>query len=123
MDVLRLTLRQLQIFAAVARNGSTTAASADIALSQSATSSAVNELERLLSLRLFDRAGKRLSLNALGHQLLPQAVALLDQAKDIEDLLAAAVNDANRKAERLSKEKLAGVTAGLELPPGMKLPF
>jgi len=41
----------------------------------------------------------------------------------LEDLLAAAVNDANRKAERLGKEKLAGVTAGLELPPGMKLPF
>ncbi|GLO13967.1 LysR family transcriptional regulator [Pseudomonas putida] len=36
---------------------------------------------------MFDRAGKRLALNALGHQLLPQAVALLDQAKEIEDLL------------------------------------
>ena len=51
MDVLRRTLRQLQIFAAVARSGSTTAASSEIALSQSATSAAVNELERLLSLR------------------------------------------------------------------------
>jgi len=43
MDVLRLTLRQLQVFVAVARSGSTTAASAQIALSQSATSAAVNE--------------------------------------------------------------------------------
>jgi DNA-binding YbaB/EbfC family protein len=41
----------------------------------------------------------------------------------IEDLVAAAVNDANRKAEQLGKEKLAGITAGIELPPGMKLPF
>ena len=41
---LRLTLRQLQIFVAVARCGSTTAASTELALSQSATSSAINEL-------------------------------------------------------------------------------
>jgi DNA-binding transcriptional LysR family regulator len=83
-EVLRLTLRQLQIFAAVARTGSTTAAAAEIALSQSATSSAINELERLLSLRLFDRAGKRLLLNDNGRALLPQAQALLDGASNIE---------------------------------------
>ena len=84
MDVLRLTLRQLQIFVAVARSGSTIAASAEILLSQSATSSAVNELERLLSLRLFDRSGKRLMLNDNGRALLPQALALLDGAASIE---------------------------------------
>ena len=86
MDVLRLTLRQLQIFVAVAHSGSTTAASAVIALSQSATSSAVNELERLLSLRLFDRAGKRLLLNDNGRALLPRALALLDGAAGIEGM-------------------------------------
>ncbi|MCF6571025.1 LysR family transcriptional regulator, partial [Escherichia coli] len=80
MDVLRLTLRQLQVFVAVARSGSTTAASAQIALSQSATSAAVNELERLLSLKLFDRAGKRLLLNDNGRALQPRALALLDGA-------------------------------------------
>ena len=84
MDVLRLTLRQLQIFVAVVGSGSTTAASAAIALSQSATSSAVNELERLLSLRLFDRPGKRLLLNDNGRALLPKALALLDGAAGIE---------------------------------------
>ena len=84
MDVLRLTLRQLQIFVAVARSGSTTAAGTRIALSQSATSSAVNELERLLSLRLFDRAGKRLLLNDNGRALLPRALAMLDTATGIE---------------------------------------
>ena len=86
MDVLRLTLRQLQIFVAVARSGSTMAASAQIALSQSATSSAVNELERLLSLRLFDRAGKRLLINDNGRALLPRARALLDGAAAIEQM-------------------------------------
>lgn len=86
MDVLRLTLRQLQIFVAVARYGSTTAASAELALSQSATSSAVNELERLLSLHLFDRSGKRLLLNDNGRTLLPRAMALLDGAASIEQM-------------------------------------
>ncbi|MEQ8232566.1 MAG: YbaB/EbfC family nucleoid-associated protein [Gammaproteobacteria bacterium] len=50
--------------------------------------------------------------------------ALMSEDKTmLEDLLAAAVNDANRRVEALSKEKLGGVTAGLELPGGMKLPF
>ncbi|HEY8908505.1 MAG TPA: LysR substrate-binding domain-containing protein [Rhodoferax sp.] len=84
MPVLRLTLRQLQIFAAVADCGSTTAASIELALSQSATSSAINELERLLSLALFDRVGKRLLLNDNGRTLLPQAQAMLDCAMAIE---------------------------------------
>ncbi len=86
MDVLRLTLRQLQIFVAVARSGSTTAASADIALSQSATSSAINELERLLSMQLFDRAGRRLLLNDNGRALLPRALAMLDSAAGVEQM-------------------------------------
>ena len=41
----------------------------------------------------------------------------------LEDLLAAAVNDANRKVEQTTQEKMAGMTAGLNLPPGIKLPF
>jgi len=86
VNVLRLTLRQLQIFVAVARTGSTTAASEEIALSQSATSAAVNELERLLSLRLFDRVGKRLLLNDNGRALLPRAFSLLDGVASIEQM-------------------------------------
>lgn len=46
-----------------------------------------------------------------------------DDREMLEDLIAAAVNDAVRKAEATSQEKMAGVTAGLPLPPGMKLPF
>jgi DNA-binding transcriptional LysR family regulator len=84
MNALRLTLRQLQIFRVVAETGTTAAAAAAISLSQSATSAAVNELERLLELQLFDRIGKRLQLNDNGRALLPQALALLDGAGWIE---------------------------------------
>ena len=41
----------------------------------------------------------------------------------LEDLVAAAVNDAVRKVESTVQEKMASVTAGLPIPPGMKLPF
>lgn len=46
-----------------------------------------------------------------------------DELSMLEDLVAAAMNDATRKVEALSKEKLSGMTAGLNLPPGFKLPF
>lgn len=50
--------------------------------------------------------------------------ALLGEDKEmLEDLLAAAVNDANRRVETVTRERLAGMTAGLDLPPGMKLPL
>ncbi len=49
---------------------------------------------------------------------------LLDEDKDmLEDLVAAAFNDALRKAEATTQEKMASVTAGMPIPPGMKLPF
>jgi len=50
-------------------------------------------------------------------------VLIGDDITMLEDLTAAAVNDATRKVETLSKERLAGMTAGLNLPPGFKLPF
>jgi DNA-binding transcriptional LysR family regulator len=81
---VRLTLRQLQIYRAVALSGGTTAAAESLALSQSATSAALNELERTLETRLFDRVGKRLILNDTGRSLLPAALAVLDGAKSIE---------------------------------------
>jgi DNA-binding YbaB/EbfC family protein len=46
-----------------------------------------------------------------------------DDKEMLEDLVAAAINDAVRKVETTSQEKMASVTAGLPLPPGMKLPF
>jgi len=41
----------------------------------------------------------------------------------LEDLIVAAINDAVRKVEAQSKDNMAGVTAGIPLPPGFKLPF
>ena len=47
----------------------------------------------------------------------------MDDREMLEDLVAAAVNDAVRKLEQESSAKMSGLTAGLNLPPGMKLPF
>ena len=50
--------------------------------------------------------------------------SLLAEDKDmLEDLEAAAFNDAIRRAEEVSSEKMGKLTAGMPLPPGMKVPF
>jgi nucleoid-associated protein EbfC len=52
------------------------------------------------------------------------APELLSEEKELlEDLLAAAVNDAVRKVEAHSREKMASLTSGFNLPPGFKMPF
>jgi DNA-binding transcriptional LysR family regulator len=81
---MHLSLRQLQIFRAIALTGSTTAAALAVPLSQSAASAALKELERALGARFFDRVGKRLVLNDNGRALLPMALAVLDGAQNLE---------------------------------------
>jgi DNA-binding YbaB/EbfC family protein len=50
--------------------------------------------------------------------------SLVGDDKDmLEDLVAAAINDATHRIEAATKERMTGLTAGLNLPPGMKLPF
>ncbi len=50
--------------------------------------------------------------------------SLLKEDRDmLEDLVAAAINDAVRKVAKLKKEKMADLAGGLELPAGLKLPF
>lgn len=49
--------------------------------------------------------------------------SVMDDREMLEDLIAAACNDAVRRAEAVTQEKMAGFGAGLNLPPGMKLPF
>ena len=49
--------------------------------------------------------------------------SVMDDKEMLEDLVAAALNDAVRKVEAATQEKMASVTARLNLPPGMKLPF
>ncbi len=86
---LRLNLRQLEVFAAIAREGSSRAAAERVARSQSAASAALAELESVLGVQLFDRLGRRLVLNENGRALLPVAIALLDQAVELETLFDA----------------------------------
>ena len=49
--------------------------------------------------------------------------SVMDDREMLEDLVAAALNDAVRRVEQVSHERMAGFTSGLNLPPGMKLPF
>jgi len=87
---LRLNLRQLEVFAATARAGSTRAAADHVARSQSAASAALTELERTLGAPLFDRVGRRLVLNENGRVLMPLAASLLDQAAELEHMFTGA---------------------------------
>ena len=83
---MHITLRQLEVFTEVLKSGSTTQASNVLSLSQSAVSAALTDLENQLSVRLFDRVGKRLVINEHGRLLYPRAMALLEQAQEIEQL-------------------------------------
>ncbi len=85
---MRITLRQMEIFAAIAKTQNVSRAADRLAMSQSAASNALVELERLFERPLFDRIGKSLRLNATGQGLLPLVEALLSQAMDIEAYLA-----------------------------------
>lgn len=84
---MKFTLRQMSVFVAVARQESVSRAAEALSLSQSATSTALGELERLYDTKLFDRVGKALRLNELGQSLLPQAVELIERADAIETVL------------------------------------
>ena len=81
---MRYTLRQLEVFLAAARYENISRAAEHLAMSQSAASGALQDLERQFDIRLFDRAGKRLQLNDLGRALQPRALAVLEQARELE---------------------------------------
>lgn len=87
---LRVSLRQLEVFVATARAGSTRSAAERVARSQSAASAAIAELEAMLGVLLFDRVRRRLLLNENGRALLPKAASLLDHAAELEHLFTGA---------------------------------
>jgi DNA-binding YbaB/EbfC family protein len=60
-----------------------------------------------------------------GHDARRVAIdaSVMDDKEMLEDLVAAAINDALRRVEETTQERMAGFTAGLTLPAGMKLPF
>lgn len=84
---MRFTLRQLEVFLAVARFESVSRAAQELAMSQSAVSGALAEIERQFDIQLFDRLGKRLQLSSLGRSLRPAAEALQEQALELEQAL------------------------------------
>src|SRR5574343_666948 len=88
---MKITLRQLEVFAAIARSENVSRAAEALAMSQSAASSALLELERQFDCPLFDRIGKSLHLNSTGRGLLAQAEDLLGRAAEIEGYLAGGV--------------------------------
>lgn len=85
---MRYTLRQLEIFLAAAHSQNMTRAAASLALSQSAASGALKDLEDQFGVQLFDRVGKRLQLNDFGRTIRTRAEALMTQARELEAALA-----------------------------------
>ncbi len=81
---MKYSFRQLEVFLAAAHYQNITRAAESLAMSQSAASSALKELESQFDIQLFDRVGKRLQLNELGRLYRPKAEALVAQATELE---------------------------------------
>jgi DNA-binding transcriptional LysR family regulator len=84
---MRLSLRQLEVFDAIARTGSVVKAAQSIGLSQSATSLSLRDLENNLGAPLFLRHGKKLLINENGERLRLRANSLIRQISEIESLM------------------------------------
>lgn len=82
-----MTLEQLRLFVAVARREHVSQAAAELHLTQSAVSSAVQALEGRYGVRLFDRIGRGVKLNAAGRAFLAEAEAVLARAKAAQTAL------------------------------------
>src|SRR5260370_24726695 len=82
-----VTLRQLEIFLAIARDGQVTRAANTLHLTQSATSMALAQLEKQLDTALFEREGRTLRLTERGRLLLAEAPELLARVRELPALL------------------------------------
>jgi DNA-binding transcriptional LysR family regulator len=85
---MRITLKQLEVFIAVAQSGSVTRAADSLNITQSATSMSLADFETQLGRKLFDRVGKRLQLNDSGRLLLPKALDAIARISEIEAMAA-----------------------------------
>jgi DNA-binding transcriptional LysR family regulator len=81
---MQFTLKQLRVLQAIDEFGSTTAAGQALALSQSAISSSLQQLEENIGRQLFERIGRQLVLNRFGQSLLPNIASLIDQAVKLD---------------------------------------
>ena len=80
----KITLKQLSVFVSIYQTGSTSRASEELHLSQSAVSSALTELEARLQMPLFERVGRRLNQHPNAHPVYIQAQAILGQSLTLE---------------------------------------
>ena len=80
----KITLKQLAVFVSIYQTGSTSRASEEMHLSQSAVSSALTELESRLQMPLFERVGRRLNQHPNAHPVYVQAQAILGQSLTLE---------------------------------------
>ncbi|GJL90829.1 YbaB/EbfC family nucleoid-associated protein [Hyphococcus sp.] len=85
--------------------------------------------EKIADLEATGEAGAgmvRVVLNGKGYAkavAIERSLMKEGDAEILEDLIAAAINDAKSKLEKQSEEQMKNMTAGMPLPPGMKLPF
>jgi DNA-binding transcriptional LysR family regulator len=86
--MLHLSVRQLQVFATVARHMSFARAAEELHLSPPAVSMQVSDLEKTLDVPLFERTGRRIALTTAGEYFLVHARRLLANLKDAEDTIA-----------------------------------
>jgi DNA-binding transcriptional LysR family regulator len=103
-----MTFRQLESFLAVAREGSFTRAAARIHLSQPTLSEHIHELEREMGAKLFDRAGRRVSLTDAGRAFAPHAAHIV-----------AAVGDARQAVSELDGLAHGTLLVGASTTPGI----
>jgi DNA-binding transcriptional LysR family regulator len=85
---MKFTLKQMQVFLAVAAHENVSHAANELAMSQSAASTALMELEHRFNVSLFDRIGKRLQLNGQGQLIRPKVAALISRAVELENTLS-----------------------------------
>jgi DNA-binding transcriptional LysR family regulator len=111
--MMRLTLRQLQIFTAVADAGALAPAARRLRLSQPTLSEALRDLEAVLGVALFDRSARPLLLTAAGRALAPEAKELLQRAEMLQ----------RRHARRPRLSCGASVTLGNHILPPSVIAF
>ncbi|HAG71646.1 MAG TPA: LysR family transcriptional regulator [Gammaproteobacteria bacterium] len=85
---MKFTLKQMQVFLAVAAHENVSHAAHELAMSQSAASTALMELEHRFKVSLFDRIGKRVQLNGHGQLIRPKVAALISRAVELENTLS-----------------------------------
>lgn len=108
--MVNVTLKHLQAFVGVAREGSFTAAAKRLALSQPALTIQINQLEEELGVRLFDRTTRRVALSDNGAGFLPSAERLLD---DFESAIAEVREVAERRRGRVGVATLPSIAVKL----------